>query len=74
MIQVVRVDQNGCDANGDDYTHTAAPHIVAAGYAINQPTLIQYPNGKIETGNLVKFTPTGVEFIKRLMAAERGGA
>jgi hypothetical protein len=67
-LQIVKVDKDGCDAAGDDYTHVAAPHIVAAGYAINLPTLIQYPNGKIDTGNLVKFTPAGVEYIKRELA------
>lgn len=68
-IQIVKVDRDGRDTSGEDYTHAAAPHIVAAGYAINFPTLIQYPSGKIETGNLVKFTPAGVEYIKRELAA-----
>ncbi|ATN34124.1 hypothetical protein ACO34A_09930 [Rhizobium sp. ACO-34A] len=68
-LQIIKVDKHGRDAAGDDYTYFAAPHVVAAGYAINQPTLIQYPNGKVETGNLVKFTPSGVAYIKREMAA-----
>lgn len=40
------------------------------GYMINIPTLIQYPNGKIETGNLVKFTRAGIEYFKRNMPVE----
>lgn len=68
-LQIIKVDKDGLDAAGDDYTHVAAQHIVAAGYAINVPTLIEWPNGYIETGNIVKFTPAGVEYIKRQLAA-----
>lgn len=68
-LPIIKVDRKGRDAMGEDYTHEAAPHIVAAGYMINIPTLIQWPNGKVETGNLVKITPTGVEYLKREWAA-----
>ncbi|RVM15111.1 hypothetical protein [Sinorhizobium meliloti] len=65
MIHIVKVDWSGKDAAGEDYRLHAAPELVARGLMVNVPTLIQYPNGRIETGNQVKITPSGLAFLKR---------
>lgn len=62
---VVKVDWDGKDATGGDYTVVATPEAVALGYMHNIPTLIQYPDGRVQTGNQVMVTPKGLEFLKR---------
>ncbi|MDX0487517.1 hypothetical protein GOC76_25355 [Sinorhizobium medicae] len=64
-IRVVRVDWSGKDAAGEDYRLHAAPELVSRGLMVNVPTLIQYPDGRIETGNQVKITTSGLAFLKR---------
>ncbi|MQX77570.1 hypothetical protein [Sinorhizobium medicae] len=65
MIRIVKVDWSGKDAAGEDYLLHAAPELVARGLMVNVPTPIQYPDGRIETGNQVKITPSGLAFLKR---------
>ena len=72
-LNIVKVGFDGKDVLGDDYTIVAAPEAVARGLMINFPTLIQYPNGKIKTGNLVKITPAGLAFFKRELPMELRG-
>ncbi|MDX0765770.1 hypothetical protein GOD36_26635 [Sinorhizobium medicae] len=64
-IRVVKVDWSGRDAAGADYRLHAAPEMVSRGLIISVPTLIQYPDGRIETGNQVKITSLGLAFLKR---------
>ncbi|MDG3578358.1 MULTISPECIES: hypothetical protein [Rhizobium] len=70
MIQVVKVDWSSKDVTGEDYSVHAVPEAVVRGFMINVPTLIQYPNGKIKTGNQVKVTPAGLDYLKRQMPVE----
>ncbi|MDX0310542.1 hypothetical protein GOC54_05305 [Sinorhizobium meliloti] len=64
MISIVKVDCSGKDATGEDYHLYAAPELVSLGLMVNVPTLIQYPDGRIETGNQVNITPSGLAFLK----------
>lgn len=70
MIQVVKVDWSSKDATGEDYSVYAASEAVARGFMINVPTLIQYPDGKIKTGNQVRVTTAGIQHLKREMPVE----
>lgn len=64
-LAVVKVDWEGKGTMGEDYNFVAAPEATALGYMLNIPTLIQYPDGKIKTGNRIKITPKGMEMLKR---------
>jgi len=69
-ITVIKVDWQGRDASGEEYHFHASPEAVARGWMVNIPTLIQYPDGTLKTGNCVKITRSGMEKLKREVPIE----
>lgn len=69
-IEIVDVDANGLDAEGDGYDLVAHDWAVSQGLMTNEAVLVRYPNGDIKTGNRVKVTQLG---LSRL-ASEMGKA
>lgn len=59
-IEVVEVDAQGRDADGEEFDLTAHDWAVSQGLMVNEPVLIRYPNGDIKTGNRVKITQLGL--------------
>jgi hypothetical protein len=64
---VVQVDWNGRDAAGEEYTYSAADEPLKQGLLVNVPTLIQYPDGRLATGNRIAVTPMGLDWLTRSM-------
>ena len=62
-IEVVEVDANGLDADGEGYEHVAHDWAVSQGLMTNEAVLVRYPNGDIKTGNRVKVTQLGLSRI-----------
>lgn len=65
MTRIIDVDANGTGSDGEDYTSYAARAVVAAGYLVNVPTLIRYPDGRVTHGNQVRVTPKGLTRLAR---------
>ncbi|RLQ87081.1 hypothetical protein D8780_01480 [Notoacmeibacter ruber] len=55
----------GITANGDDVNLHASADQVRLGHMINAPILAEYPDGTLKTGNLVRITPAGLEWLRR---------
>ncbi len=66
-MRTIDVDAHGRDAEGNSYDNTAAPESVAAGYLINEPVILRYPNGRLARANEVQVTPCGLEWLRRVM-------
>lgn len=67
-IEVVDVNVEGLDAEGEQYDLTAHHWAVSQGLMVNTPVLIRYPNGELRQGNRVQITQLGLSRI----AAEMG--
>lgn len=64
---IVKVDRNGVDAEGNDTNLIAAAEPVRLGYMVNVPILAEYPDGKLRQGNLMRITPAGLEYFRRVV-------
>lgn len=62
--EVIKVDWRGRDAAGDEYTDVAAREQVAAGFLVNVPVILQYPDGRRVRRSRVEVTPAGIEFLR----------
>jgi hypothetical protein len=67
MPHVIEVDQDGVDAEGNDYHLYAYDDKVAAGLMKNEPVLVRYPDGRVAEGNRAMVTRKGLELLKREM-------
>lgn len=67
---IIKVDRNGLGPDGDSYDHLANPDLVRAGYMVNRPVLIQYPDGRLKEGNEIRLTAKGIEHLRRNLPVE----
>lgn len=58
------VDAKGVGELGDEYRDEAAPELIERGLAFNLPVLLRYPDRRLEKGNEVRFTETGVKMLE----------
>ena len=66
-FEVIDVDENGLDAEGDGFEHAAHEWAVSQGLMTNEPVLIRYPNGDMKAGNRVRITQLGLYRIAHEM-------
>jgi hypothetical protein len=67
MNSIIKVDAEGICAAGEFYDHAAQHEMVAAGYMVNRPVLLQYPDGRMVEGTQVRVTDTGMAFLAKKM-------
>ena len=68
-LEEVYVNNDGIDANGDDYNYAANPKALAEGVMVNEPVMLVYPGGFQMKGTRVKITEKGLA----MMAAQMNG-
>lgn len=67
---VIKVGISGKASDGEEFDHAAIPEMVNAGYMINRPVILEYPDGVRVTGNQVRITPAGMDFFRRTVPLE----
>jgi hypothetical protein len=74
MPDIIDVDWECCDAEGESFEHHAEPDKVAEGLLIDEPVLVRYPNGRIADGNRIVVTERGLEALKSFVIEESKGS
>ncbi|WP_116654888.1 hypothetical protein [Pelagibacterium sediminicola] len=69
-LRMIHVDAKGIAPDGETFTNVAAPEMVAAGYMLNEPVLLRFPDGLIVRSTQVRITPAGMDYLQRRMTAD----
>ncbi len=67
MPEIIDVDEDGFDADGQEFSLEGCADRVRAGLLVNQPVRLRYPDGRVRAGNRVLITPAGRARIARLL-------
>lgn len=68
--QRIKVDGNGFDAEGEEYTLKAEQWVVDAGYMVNVPVCLIYPDGSELYLDYAKVTPLGLQHLAEELPKE----
>lgn len=64
-MQIIDVDLNGVSADGEDFSDVAAPEAVEAGYMVNTPVRLRYPDGSVREATRAEVTQRGLDQLMR---------
>ena len=70
---IIKVNNQGIDAEGNDYNFRAYPHVIEAGIMVERPVLLQFPDGQLREGVEVMLTRKGLAAAKAGLDADRAG-
>lgn len=63
VSDVIDVDANGRAADGSDFSDVAAPDAVKAGFVINKPVTLRFPDGTLKRTTQARITPKGMKVL-----------
>ena len=61
IVPIIKVDENGLDADGFDYTYAATPEGLDRGIVAEREVVLQYPDGRKVRSVEVLITKKGVQ-------------
>lgn len=73
-LAVIDVDANGHGPDGEDFGLVADQDHVDAGYFVNRPVALRFPDGTVIEGNRVLVTEDGRDFLVEEFATPEGKA
>ncbi|CAH1696804.1 Two component transcriptional regulator [Hyphomicrobiales bacterium] len=73
-MEVIKVNRQGEDADGNAYDFMASPQMIDAGYMVNTPVVLEYPDGRLISAHRVGVTPAGIAFLQAELARHNGTA
>ena len=71
--KIIYVDANGISQDGEDFGLAATPEAIKAGFMINAPVTLVFPDGRRLDTNQAKITPAGLATMARAFG-KRGSA
>ena len=73
-MEVIKVNRHGEDADGNGYDYMASQRMIDAGYMVNTPVVLEYPDGRLISAHRVGVTPDGIAFLQAELARHNGTA
>ncbi|MBY0138374.1 hypothetical protein [Paracoccus yeei] len=71
-LRIIEVDASGNPIDGSELL-AATPQAVDAGFMINEPVMLRYPDGRTVRSVEARVTRKGMAQAVRMMAQENGG-
>lgn len=70
--QVIAVNEFGIDADGHDYSIGATTEAIQAGFMVNLPVTLVFPDGRRFDTTQARLTPVGIAMMEKTFGV--GGA
>ena len=72
--QVVQVNESGLDENGEGFDIAATSEAITAGWMVNVPVTLVFPDGRKMDTNRAELTPRGLNRLAQILPVTGGAA